>query len=93
MPRSEPASSAKTSAVVACSRRSTWRTFSGSGWIRSKREACDDQTVVFGLMSSFSARDLVAMTVPFRSVFPRMPWLNGLCAGIRPPAPSGFSSY
>jgi hypothetical protein len=44
-------------------------TFSGSGRMRSKREACDDQTLVFGLMSSFLARDSVPMATPFRSVF------------------------
>jgi hypothetical protein len=68
--RIETASSAKTRAVVACSGASTRRTPVGSGAMSWRREGYEDQRVVFGLMSSLLATDLVLMGVPSPTTFP-----------------------
>jgi hypothetical protein len=60
--------------------------------MRSKREACDDQRVMFGLMNSFSARDLVAMTVSLSFGVPPYAVVERPLRRDQA-AQSGFSSY
>jgi hypothetical protein len=66
--RNELALSAKTIAVVASSSPDTTRTPSGSGPTRSSNGPDEDHTVVFGLISNFSATVFVLIAVLLREL-------------------------